>query len=199
MQKLKNGMQASRRIHALMAMVHRIKDKYTVMEIFAGHGILTEVATLRAGWSALMPVDLIYGQDLRNAHTRAQVMDAIRTKKPDLVTLSPRCGPWSQFQRLNPNLDQIMMDRQVGIPLWRFVREVWDEQTKNGRLVMTENPWQSEALHLDFMEARPQLHRAKVPQRAFGLRDVINEKPHRLGQQRLLHVRGPDDWSSVCP
>ena len=49
MQKLKNGMQASRRIHALMAMVHRIKDKYTVMEIFAGHGILTEVATLRAG------------------------------------------------------------------------------------------------------------------------------------------------------
>ena len=179
MQKLKNGMQASRRIHALMAMVHRIKDKYTVMEIFAGHGILTEVATLRAGWSALAPVDLIYGQDLRNAHTRAQVMDEIRTKKLDLVTLSPRCGPWSQFQRLNPNLDQIMMDRQVGIPLWRFVREVWDEQTKNGRLVMTENPWQSEALRLDFMEARPQLHRAKVPQCAFGLRDVINEKPHQ--------------------
>ena len=29
------------------------------------------------------------------------------------------------------------------------------------------------------MEARPQLHRAKVPQCAFGLRDVINEKPHQ--------------------
>ena len=23
-----------------------------------------------------------------------------------------------------------MMDRQVGIPLWRFVREVWDEQNQ---------------------------------------------------------------------
>ena len=72
-----------------------------------------------------------------------------------------------------------MKDREEDIPLWRFVREVWDEQTKNGRLVMTENPWQSEALHLDFMEARPQLHRAKVPQCAFGLKDVISEKPHQ--------------------
>ena len=133
----------------------------------------------RAGWAAYSPIDLVYGHDLRNAHTRQQVLEEIRTKKPDLITLSPRCGPWSQFQRLNPNIDQIMADRQVDIPLWRFVREVWDEQTKHGRLVMTENPWQSEALHQDFMESRPQLHRAKVAQCAFGLKDVVGEKTHQ--------------------
>jgi len=179
MQSLKNGMKLARKNHAFLATVCRIKEKYTVMEIFAGHAVLTEVATLRAGWVALNPIDLVYGHNLKNAHARHQVLEEIRTKKPDLVTLSPRCGPWSQFQRLNPNLDQIMNDREEDIPLWRFVREVRDEQTKNGRLVMTENPWQSEALHLDFMEARPQLHRAKVPQCVFGLKDVISEKPHQ--------------------
>ena len=98
MQNLKTGMQSARKIHALMATVHRIKEKRTVMEIFAGHGILTEVATLRAGRSALNSVDLVYGHELRNAHTRFQVLEEIRTKNPDLVTLSPRCGPRSQFQ-----------------------------------------------------------------------------------------------------
>ena len=87
--------------------------------------------------------------------------------------------PLESVSTIEPNIDQIMADRQVDIPLWRFVREVWDEQTKNGRLVMTENPWQSEALHQDFMESRPQLHRAKVAQCAFGLKDVVNEKPHQ--------------------
>ena len=32
---------------------------------------------------------------------------------------------------------------------------------------------ESQGLNLDFMRARPQLYRAKVPQCAFGLKDVI--------------------------
>ena len=37
--------------------------------------------------SADSPIDLVYGHDLRNAHTRQQVLEEIRTKKPDLITL----------------------------------------------------------------------------------------------------------------
>ena len=99
--------------------------------------------------------------------------------KPDLVTMSPRCGPWSQLQRIKPNVDKVMEDRQADIPLWRFCREVWDEQDKHGRLALTENPFQSAALTMDFMMERPHLHRAKVPQCAFGLKDVISGKPHQ--------------------
>eukprot|EP00435_Cladocopium_sp_Y103_P008145 s2059_g2.t1 len=125
------------------------------------------------------PVDILYGQDLHNAVTRMEVIDSIRLIKPDLVTMSPRCGPWSQLQRINPNMDKVMEDRQADIPLWRFCRQVWDEQDKHGRLALTENPHQSAALTMDFMESRPHLHRAKVPQCAFGLKDVESGKPHQ--------------------
>ena len=65
---------------------------YTVLEIFAGRAKLTQVARDRDGWRALDPVDLHYGQDLRNAHKRFQVMEAIRNQKPDLATLGPDVG-----------------------------------------------------------------------------------------------------------
>lgn len=150
------------------------------MEVFAGSATLTKIARDRDGWQTTEPVDLIYGQDLRNRCTQRELMKLIKELEPDLITMSPRCGPWtSQFQRLNPNLDKIMEGRKEDIPLWRFCREIWDEQTKHGRLALTENPYQSEALNLDFMMARPQLNRAKVPQCAFGLRDRINGKPHQ--------------------
>ena len=38
--------------------------------------------------------------------------------EPDLLTMSPRCGPWSQFQRLNHNVEHVMEMRQEDIPLW---------------------------------------------------------------------------------
>ena len=66
------------------------------------------------------------------------------------------------MQRINPNVDKVMEDRQQDIPLWRFSRKVWDEQNGNGSLVMTENPYQSAALTMDFMMERPNLHRAKI-------------------------------------
>eukprot|EP00435_Cladocopium_sp_Y103_P054339 s254_g17.t1 len=179
MQKVKWGIQAARRHHAFLLTLPEVKEDYTVLEIFAGHAVLTQMARERNGWQALPPVDLVYGHDLKNAHTRFQLLDLVKNRKPDLVTMSPRCGPWSQFQRLNPNIDKVMEDREVDIPLWRFCREVWDEQTKHGRLALTENPAQSEALHMDFMEQRPQLHRAKIPQCAFGLKDVVSGKPHQ--------------------
>ena len=95
------------------------------------------------------------------------------------MTLSPRCGPWSQFQRLNKNPEKLMAARKEDLPLWRFAREVWDEQDKGQRLVLTENPWQSEALKLNFMVARPNLWRADVCQCAYGLKDVVSGKPHQ--------------------
>ena len=179
MQKIKSGLARARDQHVWVTEVKRTSENYLLLEIFAGCAKLTEIARGRDGWQPLQPVDLKYGYDLHNSVTRTQVMDTIRRVKPDLVTMSPRCGPWSQFQRINPNIDKIMEDRKNDIPLWRFCRAVWDEQTKEGRLALTENPYQSEALHLDFMEDRLHLYRAKVPQCAFGLKDVVSGKPHQ--------------------
>ena len=189
MQKIKNGVATARKQHALVAVMARAREHYVVLEIFAGCARLTSTARSREKWEALDPVDLVFGHNLHDRHTRHMIMEMIREQKPDLVTLSPRCGPWSQFQRINPNQDKVMENRENDIPLWRFARAVWDEQDKNGRLVLTENPAQSEALNMDFMQERPNLHRAKIAQCAFGLKDVISGKPHQ--KYTALDVNDP--------
>ena len=189
MQKLKQGMEKARDKHICVTEIRRMDGDYLLMEIFAGCARLTQMARARDGWKTLEPVDLHFGQDLNNSATRMEVLDKIRRLKPDLVTMSPRCGPWSQFQRINPNVDKVMADRQADLPLWRFCRVVWDEQTKEGRLALIENPAQSEAFNVDFMKARPQLFRAKIPQCAFGLKDVVSGKPHQ--KYTFLDVNDP--------
>ena len=178
-QKLKKGMGEVCAQQALVTTLAGARPYYIVMEIFAGCARLTARASVREGWRAMEPIDILYGYDLKNPVTQKEILDRIKELKPDLVTLSPRCSPWSQMQRINPNVDKVMEDRQQDIPLWRFSRKVWDEQNGNGRLVMTENPYQSAALTMDFMMERPNLHRAKIPQCAFGLKDAVSGKPHQ--------------------
>ena len=87
------------------------------------------------------------------------------------------------------------------LPLWRFARKVWDIQDKGNRLVLTENPWQSEALKLNFMEARPNLWRARVCQCAYGLRDVVSGKLHQKKTALDVNNESMRDYleeSGVC-
>ena len=178
-QKIKKAMEEIRQRQLQVLAVSGKKEHFILLEVFAGCARLTKVAKDRKGWEALNPVDIIYGDDLREKQVQRRILDLLEKYEPDLVTMSPRCGPWSQFQRINPNIDKVMEDRKQDIPLWRFCRRLWDEQTKQGRLALTENPWQSEALHLDFMKERPQLFRAKVAQCRFGLKDVVSGLLHQ--------------------
>lgn len=146
LQKLKQGVQRAREYHALINKITHQREVKVVMEIFAGCAMLSRVSMDRPGWQSTEPIDLLYGYDLPNPVTQKEILAEVREVQPDLITLSPRCGPWSQFQRLNPNIDKVMDDRKEDIPLWRFCRVLWDEQTREGRLALTENPWQSEAL-----------------------------------------------------
>ena len=93
-----------------------------------------------------IPSTSFMGMTLKNVAAQKAVM--ARELQPDLVTISRRCGPWSQMQRINPNVDKVrervcfhVEDRKEDIPLWRFCRQVWDEQDKNGRLGLTANSY----------------------------------------------------------
>eukprot|EP00434_Breviolum_minutum_P038103 symbB.v1.2.033789.t1/scaffold4247.1/size72962/1 len=179
---MRQRLRAPDAINEKMEMLERavkMKTHYVLLEIYAGTAMLTRVARRRQRWEVLDPVDLVYGDDLTLPDHRARVLEVVKKEEPDLVTLSPRCGPWSQFQRQAKDTEKVMLKRKEDLVHWRFVREVWDLQDGAGRLVMTENPWQSEALRLSFMESRPHLHRAKVAQCRFGLKDVISGKPHQ--------------------
>ena len=178
-QRFKESIKNLKEVFAAVHAVCNAETRWTALEIFAGCCRFTQVASTRDGWNVLPPIDLELGHDLSRKEVQEEVLACIQKYEPDLVTLSPRCGPWSQFQRLNKNLEKLMNERKEDLPLWRFARRVWDIQDAGNRLVLTENPWQSEALRLNFMEGRPNLWRAKVCQCAYGLKDVVSGKPHQ--------------------
>ena len=181
------GLNRGRRITSTAAM----EGRFVVAEIYAGVANLTKVAMKELGttWSALDPIDIIYGHDLKKKATRDEVWELLYKTEPDLVTLSMPCGPWCQWMNMcDP--DEVADRRTLDMPLWRFARDVWDFQTKRGALAMTENPFGSVGLKLSFMEKRPQLNRAKVAQCMFGLKDVISHKPHR--KLTALDANDPD-------
>ena len=171
-QHFKESIRNLQEVFASLKGVCEMETRWVALEIFAGCCRFTQMANTKEGWHALPPVDLHLGQDLQQKEVQSQVLACIRKYEPDLVTLSPRCGPWSQFQRLNKNPEKLMAARKEDLPLW-------DEQDKGQRLVLTENPWQSEALKLNFMVARRNLWRADVCQCAYGLKDVVSGKPHQ--------------------
>ena len=197
-QRVKESINGLRQVFAAVHQVCQQEGQWMGLEIFAGCCRFTQVAASREGWCVLPPVDLQLGQDLCEKAVQEEVLSCIQKYEPDLITLSPRCGPWSQFQRLNKNPEKVMMEREKDIPLWRFGRRVWDLQNAGQRLVLTENPWQSEALKLNFMEARPNLWRAKVCQCAFGLRDVVNGKPHQKMTALDVNSEAMKDYLEEC-
>ncbi|CAK9044348.1 unnamed protein product, partial [Durusdinium trenchii] len=177
-QRLKKGCEAVRgQIDALHAVCRESGD-YLILELFAGTARLTKMAAARKGWSAMDPVEVQLGCDVREKQVRKDILALIRAKQPDLITISPPCGPWCQFQRLAKDVHQVLMKQEEDLVFWHFTAEVWSEQNKHGRLVLTEQPWQSEALKLTFMEERKDLHRAKISQCALGLVDVASGRPH---------------------
>ena len=178
-QRFKESLRNMKETFASLVAMKQAETRWVALEIFAGCCRFTQVVGDREGWHALPPIDLQLGHDLHEKKVQEEVLACIKKYEPDLVTLSPRCGPWSQFQRLNKNPEKVMADREEDLPLWRFARKVWQLQEEGQRLVLTENPWQSEALKLNFMESRPNLWRAKVCQCAYGLCDVVSAKPHQ--------------------
>ena len=179
-QQLKQGAQRGTTLGNYVTKLINKREKFVVLELFAGTARLTKMASRERGerWHAMSSVDILSGQDLRKGDARREVWKAIHAEEPDLITLAMPCGPWCQWMHLCPP-EQVEEKRKADMPLWRFAREVWDYQVEKKRLVLTEQPLGSEGLKLSIMEKRPDLHRAKIAQCMFGSADVISGKPHR--------------------
>eukprot|EP00435_Cladocopium_sp_Y103_P044148 s1245_g12.t1 len=190
-QKLKKGVGEGLLRGRRLSSVADMESRYVVLEIYAG--VANANVEKTNVWRALPPVDILYGHDLTKKATRDEVWEIIHREEPDLVTLSMPCGPWCQWMNLC-DIDVVDEKRTADMPLWRFAREVWDHQTAHGRLALTENPLGSEGLKMTFMEARPELFRAKVAQCMLGLCDVISGKPHR----KLTALDVNDETFAMC-
>lgn len=179
-QQVKQGVQRGLAVMEKVNDVVKKEGRYVLMEIYAGTARLTNLArtTYAKHWTALDPVDIIFGHDLSKKKTQDEIWQILVTEEPDLVTLSMPCGPWCQWMKLcDP---EVVAEKQAADwPLWLFARRVWDFQVQRGALVLTENPLGSEGLKTDLMEDRPSKYRAKIAQCMFGLVDAVSGMPHR--------------------
>ena len=94
------------------------REKYVVLELFAGTARLSRMAARERGdrWHAMSSVDILSGQDLRRSDVRREVWKVIHAEEPDLITLAMPCGPWCQWMNLCPP-DLVEEKRKADLPL----------------------------------------------------------------------------------
>ena len=162
--------------------VAQTSPKLSVLEIFAGSATLTMVALDMAEWKVYEPVDILLdggSHDVKDPAVRERLKVALKVLKPDLVIMTPPCGPWSQWQHQRKDFEALERERKDHLPFWRFVADVWEEQTAGGRLALTEQPALSEALDLSMMQRRRNLWRVAIDQCMFGAHDPISKKYYK--------------------
>lgn len=175
-QGVQRALQTHRRIHDVAAAKGH---KWTLLELFSGCSNLTKEADKRSNWETLPPQDILFGIDLTKEEHQEMLKDVIRTQQPDVVTLSPPCGPWSTWQRMRKRKGVLRELRREHMPFWRFVVWVWAHQTATGGLAVLEQPLQSEALKLSVMSGRRIVCQKDINLCGLGLCDRVNGKPHK--------------------
>ena len=180
-QKMKKSVKLALEVMREVENVPTQQATLMVLEVFAGHAMVTKVAARRGGWGAYNPVDVIYGEefDLRERQRGRDLVNMVREMQPDLVVITPPCGPWCQWQRLAGDIDRLYELRRTHLPFWKLTKELWDIQDEGQRLVLTEQPVGSEALNLKYMSRREQVYRVVVDQCRFGLKDPVSGKRYK--------------------
>lgn len=176
LQGVKRGIQTHRRIYEVAAAQ---PHPWTLLEVFAGCANLTKVANLRERWNVLPAQDIKYGLDLTLEEHQKLLKDMIEQQRPDVISLSPPCGPWSTWQRMRKKRGVLRELRKQHMPFWRFVVWVWAFQSQHGGVVILEQPQQSEALKLNVMHERKGVWQKDIHLCGLGLRDKVSGMPHK--------------------
>ena len=176
LQGVKRGIQTHRRIYEVAAAQ---PHPWTLLEVFAGCANLTKVANLRERWNVLPAQDIKYGLDLTLEEHQKLLKDMIEQQRPDVISLSPPCGPWSTWQRMRKKKGVLRELRRQHMPFWRFVVWVWAFQSQHGGVVILEQPQQSEALKLNVMHERKGVWQKDIHLCGLGLRDKVSGMPHK--------------------
>ena len=179
------GLQKSLRTHKRMYDVVQAKYKsWTILEVFAGHATLSQLAGERGCWEVLPPQDVIFGPgeqglDLKRLDHQQILKEVIQSQRPEVITLSPPCGPWSSWQRMRKNRQVLQALRRQHKPFWDFVCWVWAFQNTHNGLAVLEQPAQSDALRTPEMSRRERVHQQRIDMCELGLVDWVSGAPHK--------------------
>ena len=92
----------------------------------------------------MRPVDIVYGDDLRQEGVRQELYHKIKKEKPKLVWLAPPCTAWCGFSRLNFSKQELRRRRRKEKVFIELMDEIMLLQLAGGRDVIVENPLTSD-------------------------------------------------------
>ena len=119
----------------------KAKRKSQFWEICSGSGRLSYLALL-AGLSVAFPVDFRYGWNLGDVSHQSMLLEAQKQMRPDVLMLSPSCGPWStSANRLTAEDCERLREEERNT--LNFIKKLAKNQVDEGRGVLIENPWGS--------------------------------------------------------
>ena len=150
-----------------------------MMEVFAGCAVLTSVFQA-AGYSCCAPLDILGGWDVHRQADRAMAEKVFFTENPYLLTWAFPCGPWSPWQRLQPE-EKTNAKRRQWIPVFSWMyRTIRKHKARGGRTLL-ENPWLSEAWNTAEIQMvlKLGLEIVRIDMCRFGLKDKENGLAHR--------------------
>lgn len=167
-------------------LLHGKCEPPALLEVFAGSAVLSNTfAQGRRG--VVRPVDIIYGDNLRDAETRQQLYETIDKEKPRLVWVAPPCTEWCGFSRLNHTKQERRRRRKKEKVFLEMINEIMILQLGGRRDVIVENPMTSD-IWRDPLLARwcedPSMSFFRTDLCQFGLRSIdgkeLLRKPLKL-------------------
>ena len=121
----------------------RSRSRFDLFEVFAGTSQITVRGIQKYNLTALQPVDILHGQDLRIASERKKVINTIAQFRPRLVIVQWPCTPWSILQD-NANYkdrpDELRERRDADKVFLQLVKDIFTVQARRGDHALAENP-----------------------------------------------------------
>ena len=114
-----------------------------MFEVFAGTSQITVRGVQRYNLTALQPVDIVHGQDLRIASERKKVINAIERFRPRLVIVQWPCTPWTILQdnvNYKDKPDELRERRDADKVFLRLVKDIFELQARRGDHALADNP-----------------------------------------------------------
>ena len=170
-----------KQIHEVM--VVKDDEKLTIMEIFSP-GRFAELAR-GFGFESMGSFDLSDGWDWRKPIHRRRAEQILQWSPPDVLVLTPPCGPLSRLQALHPlesrrDPQAFLMEKEMAKDMVRWCLKLAHRQLVLGKHYFFESADGSGAWSLEEMERfietwnHPQV---KVSACAVGLLDKVSKQP----------------------
>ena len=153
-----------------------------MIEIFSGDGHLT-IICVQGGHLCGQPLDIRYSIDLKDVAALMQLIEWVARYEPWLVTIAIPCTAYSRLNKyLNAYLWRRFEAQQKAEYVWlELTRDLACIQATGGRLVLVENPNESDAWKkrpLEELQRDPRFVKVTLDQCMVNLRDI--SWPHSL-------------------